>query len=116
MPETVFLSLQYANVILLQGEGQHGEDCDQIPGENGMIYITGDTHGDFARFSAKRLRRAGMELTQESAKAYLDLLHPQTGELSVSGMAAMRSSSGWTGWRPGPLPRCSSAETMKTMI
>ena len=30
-----------------------------------MIYITGDTHGDFARFSAKRLRRAGMELTQE---------------------------------------------------
>ena len=65
MPETVFLSLQYANVILLQGEGQHGEDSDQIPGENGMIYITGDTHGDFARFSAKRLRRAGMELTQE---------------------------------------------------
>lgn len=35
---------------------------------------------------------------------------------AVSGMAAMRSSSGWTGWRPGPLPRCSSAETMKTMI
>ena len=30
-----------------------------------MIYITGDTHGDFARFSAKRLRRVGMELTQE---------------------------------------------------
>ena len=30
-----------------------------------MIYITGDTHGDFARFSAKRLRRTGMELTQE---------------------------------------------------
>lgn len=30
-----------------------------------MIYITGDTHGDFTRFSAKRLRRAGMELTQE---------------------------------------------------
>ena len=24
----------------------------------------------------------GMELTEESAKAYLDLLHPQTGELS----------------------------------
>lgn len=65
MPETVSLSLQYANVILLQGEGQHGEDSDQIPGENGMIYITGDTHGDFARFSAKSLRRAGMELTQE---------------------------------------------------
>lgn len=33
--------------------------------ENGMIYIMGDTHGDFARFSAKRLRRVGMELTQE---------------------------------------------------
>ena len=31
-----------------------------------MIYITGDTHGDFARFSAKRLRRADMELTQEA--------------------------------------------------
>lgn len=31
-------------------------------GENGMIYITGYTHGDFARFSAKRLRRAGREL------------------------------------------------------
>lgn len=61
MPETVSLSLQYANVILLQGEGQHVEDSDQIPGENGMIYITGDTHGDFARFSAKRLRRTGME-------------------------------------------------------
>lgn len=30
-----------------------------------MIYITGDTHGDFTRFSAKRLRKAGMELTQE---------------------------------------------------
>ena len=65
MPETLFLSLQYANVILLQGEGQHGEDSDQIPGENGMIYITGDTHGDFARFSTKRLRRTGMELTKE---------------------------------------------------
>ena len=30
-----------------------------------MIYITGDTHGDFTRFSAKRLRRTGLELTQE---------------------------------------------------
>lgn len=30
-----------------------------------MIYITGDTHGDFTRFSAKRLRRTGMELTKE---------------------------------------------------
>ena len=30
-----------------------------------MIYITGDTHGYFTRFSAKRLRKAGMELTQE---------------------------------------------------
>ena len=50
---------------LARGTDQHGEDSDQIPGENGMIYITGDTHGDFARFSAKRLRRAGMELTQE---------------------------------------------------
>lgn len=30
-----------------------------------MIYITGDTHGDFASFSAKRLRSAGMELTQD---------------------------------------------------
>ena len=30
-----------------------------------MIYITGDTHGDFTRFSAKRLRRTGMELTIE---------------------------------------------------
>ena len=30
-----------------------------------MIYITGDTHGDFKRFSTKRLRRAGMELPTE---------------------------------------------------
>lgn len=30
-----------------------------------MIYITGDTHGDFTRFSAKRLRRTGLELTKE---------------------------------------------------
>lgn len=26
-----------------------------------MIYITGDTHGDFTRFSNKRLRKQGME-------------------------------------------------------
>ncbi len=30
-----------------------------------MIYITGDTHGYFTRFTAKRARKAGMELTQE---------------------------------------------------
>ena len=26
-----------------------------------MIYITGDTHGEFERFSTKRLRKQGME-------------------------------------------------------
>ena len=26
-----------------------------------MIYITGDTHGEFGRFSTKRLRKQGME-------------------------------------------------------
>lgn len=30
-----------------------------------MIYVTGDTHGEFERFSAKRLRNSGMELTKE---------------------------------------------------
>ena len=30
-----------------------------------MIYITGDTHGDFTRFSNKKLRKQGMELTEE---------------------------------------------------
>lgn len=30
-----------------------------------MIYITGDTHGDFTRFSNKRLRKQGIELTEE---------------------------------------------------
>lgn len=30
-----------------------------------MIYITGDTHGDFTRFSGKRMIRHGMELTDK---------------------------------------------------
>ena len=30
-----------------------------------MIYITGDTHCEFARFSNKRMRRQGMELTEK---------------------------------------------------
>lgn len=30
-----------------------------------MIYITGDTHMEFGRFSAKRMRRTGMELTEK---------------------------------------------------
>lgn len=38
---------------------------EKVHRESSMIYITGDTHGDFARFSAKRLRSAGMELTQD---------------------------------------------------
>ena len=28
-----------------------------------MIYITGDTHGDFTRFSNKRLQKQGIEDT-----------------------------------------------------
>lgn len=31
-----------------------------------MIYITGDTHGDFTRFSNKKLRQQGMELTEDA--------------------------------------------------
>ena len=27
-----------------------------------MIYITGDTHGEFGRFSNKRMRKQGLEL------------------------------------------------------
>jgi len=30
-----------------------------------MIYVTGDTHGDFGRFSKKKLRIKGMELTAD---------------------------------------------------
>lgn len=30
-----------------------------------MIYVTGDTHGEFERFSAKRLCNSGMKLTKE---------------------------------------------------
>ena len=30
-----------------------------------MIYVTGDTHGDFTRFSKKKLRLKGMELTNQ---------------------------------------------------
>lgn len=30
-----------------------------------MIYITGDTHGDFKRFSKKRMKQTGMELTEK---------------------------------------------------
>ena len=37
-------------------EGAQGEQYD---------LHNGDTHGDFTRFSAKRLRRTGMELTKE---------------------------------------------------
>ena len=38
---------------------------EKVHRKSSMIYITGDTHGYFTRFSAKRLRKAGMELTQE---------------------------------------------------
>ena len=38
---------------------------EKVHRKSSMIYITGDTHGDFTRFSAKRLRRTGMELTKE---------------------------------------------------
>ena len=30
-----------------------------------MIYVTGDTHGEFGRFSKKKLRIKGMELTAD---------------------------------------------------
>lgn len=30
-----------------------------------MIYITGDTHGDFTRFSNKRMKKQGLELTEQ---------------------------------------------------
>lgn len=30
-----------------------------------MIYVTGDTHNDFSRFGGKRLRRRGLELTEQ---------------------------------------------------
>lgn len=30
-----------------------------------MIYVTGDTHGEFGRFSKKKLRVKGMELTAD---------------------------------------------------
>ena len=30
-----------------------------------MIYVTGDTHGEFVRFSKKRLYKIGINLTEE---------------------------------------------------
>ena len=30
-----------------------------------MIYITGDTHGEYGRFSNKRMRKQGMELDEK---------------------------------------------------
>lgn len=30
-----------------------------------MIYITGDTHGDYSRFGSKRMKKLGIELTEE---------------------------------------------------
>lgn len=35
-----------------------------------MIYITGDTHGDFTRFSNKRLRKQGMQTGYFSVVAH----------------------------------------------
>ena len=45
----------------------------------------------------------GMELTEESAKAYLDLLHPQTGELSDDEAAAAITAAGLS------FPQCITA-------
>ena len=30
-----------------------------------MIYITGDTHGEFSRFSNKRMKKQGRELSEQ---------------------------------------------------
>lgn len=67
-----------------------------------MIYITGDTHGDFARFSAKRLRRAGMELTQEITSLsaeILDCAGRRIKPLSIIVKILRRSPTRFCGYR-----------------
>jgi len=60
------------------------------------IFITGDTHGDFSRLQPAAFHE------QRNLK--------KDGILAASGMAAIQSSDGWTGWKPDPLPRCSLVE------
>ena len=53
-----------------------------------------------------------MELTEESAKAYLDLLHPKTGELSDSELDNVSGGCGG-GYDAGrPQPRFAVGETV----
>ena len=47
----------------------------------------------------------GMELTEESAKAYLDLLHPQTGELSDDELDNV-AGGGCLPWADDPYDTC----------
>ena len=74
-----------------------------------MIYITGDTHGDFTRFSAKRLRRTGMELTKED---YIIIC----GDLDCAGRRIKLLSIIVKILRRNLTPFCGYKETMKTMI
>ena len=36
-----------------------------------MIYITGDTHGNFTRFSNKKLRKQGMQIYKKRISNFL---------------------------------------------
>lgn len=71
-----------------------------------MIYATGDTHGNFQRFAPEHFpEQAGM--TKED---YMLIC----GDFGGVWDRGKRRSAIWTGWRICPLPRCSSAATMKT--
>lgn len=71
-----------------------------------MIYATGDTHGNFQRFAPEHFpEQAGM--TKED---YMIIC----GDFGGVWDGGKKEERNRTGWRTCPLPRCSSAATMKT--
>lgn len=82
---------------------------EKVHRKSSMIYITGDTHGDFTRFSAKRLRRTGMELTKED---YIIIC----GDFGLCWAKDKLLSIIVKILRRNLTPFCGYRETMKTMI
>ena len=76
-----------------------------------MIYITGDTHGDFRRFSTDIFPEQ-----KEMTKDDFVIICGDFGGIwcQEDNKKAMRMKTiGWTGWIKNLLPRFSSAEIMR---
>lgn len=73
-----------------------------------MIYATGDTHGNFQRFTPEHF--------PEQAQMTRDDFMIVCGDFGGVWEGGKKMPAAWTGWKTCRLPLCLSAETTKTSI